>query len=198
MRKPSVDIQDLVTRIGEQDDMAAYEKLYYSFYTPLYNFAFSIVDSKQQAEEIVSDVFIKIWRSRKSLPKVNNISVYLYASVRNRAIDYLNRKRKHKIVHFSPDDYKDIFIELRNPSDHCISTDLMKKINDAIHQLPPQCKVIFRLVKEDGLSYKQVAEIMHISPLTVRNQLAIALRRMGEILPEYIYNDSGSGKREKV
>ncbi|MBW7889586.1 MAG: RNA polymerase sigma-70 factor [Chitinophagaceae bacterium] len=198
MRKPSVDIQDLLIRIGERDDMTAYEKFYYHFYTPLFNFALSIVDSRQQAEEIVSDVFVKIWRSRKTLLKINNISTYLYTCVRNGAIDYLNRMRKHEIIHFSPTDYKDVFIELRNPSDHCISTDLMKKINDAINQLPSQCKVIFKLVKEDGLSYKQVAEIMHLSPLTVRNQLAIAIRRMGEILPEHIYNDSGSGKREKV
>ena len=198
MKDQSEYIKDLLMQISEADDMRAYEKFYYSFYTPLYNFGFSIVGSKQQAEDIISEVFIKIWRFRKSLPKVNNISTYLYTSVRNGAIDYLNRKRKYKIIHFSPSDYKDIFIELRNPSDHCISTELMKKINAAINQLPPQCKVIFRLVKEDGLSYKQVAEIMHISPLTVRNQLAIATRRMGEILPEYIHEDFSSGKKEKV
>src|SRR6218665_3542354 len=117
MKDQSEYIKDLLMQISEADDMRAYEKFYYSFYTPLYNFAFSIVGSKQQAEDIISDVFIKIWRFRKSLPKVNNISTYLYTSVRNGAIDYLNRIRKYKIIHFSPSDYKDIFIELRNPSD---------------------------------------------------------------------------------
>lgn len=191
MRKEPAYLQELLMRISETDDMTAYEELYYTYYPSLCHFAVSIIRSKQQAEEIVSDVFIKIWQARRSLSNIRNISVYLYASVRNKAIDYLNAERKHRIVHLSAEDWGETFIELKNPSDYCISTDLMKKINAAINQLPPQCKIIFRLVREDGLSYKQVAGIMKLSPLTVRNQLAIAVRKMGEMLPEYIYERPG-------
>jgi RNA polymerase sigma-70 factor (ECF subfamily) len=98
-------------------------------------------------------------------------------------------------VRFSRDDWEEVLIELKDPSDYCISTDLMKKINAAINQLPPQCKVIFKLIKEDGLSYKQVAEIMELSLFTVRNQLAIAVRKMGEILPEYIHEGLMDSKK---
>jgi len=98
-------------------------------------------------------------------------------------------------VRYSQDEWEDVLIELKDPSDYCISTELMKRINAAINQLPSQCKIIFKLIKEDGLSYKQVAEIMELSPFTVRNQLAIAVRKMGEILPEYIHESLLDSKK---
>ncbi|OJY87445.1 MAG: hypothetical protein BGP14_08565 [Sphingobacteriales bacterium 44-15] len=169
--------------------------MYYAFYPRLYSFALSLIKSKQQAEEIVSDVFIKVWQSRERLAEVDNISVYLYTSVRNRTIDYLNKDRRYSVVRYSQDEWEDVLIELKDPSDYCISTELMKRINAAINQLPSQCKIIFKLIKEDGLSYKQVAEIMELSPFTVRNQLAIAVRKMGEILPEYIHESLLDSKK---
>ncbi|MBX3242598.1 MAG: RNA polymerase sigma-70 factor [Chitinophagaceae bacterium] len=195
MRKQSCHIKSLLERISDGDP-DAYKQLYYLLFNSLYKFALSIIQSRQQAEEIVSDVFVKLWMVRQSLTGIKNPSVYLYTSVRNRALDYLRKDRSHTIVHLSPQDWEDSLIELKDPSDYCISSDLMKKINAAINQLPPQSKVIFRLVKEDGLSYKQVAKIMEISPLTVRNQLSIAVRKIGEILPGYIYEKSTVGKEK--
>lgn len=194
MSKQQIHFQGLLQRISETNDMAAYEELYYAFYTSLCHFAISVIRSKQQAEEIVSDVFIKIWQTRRTLSNVNNVSVYLYTSVRNKAIDYLKANRRHIVVHFSEEDWGNLLIELRNPSDYCVSADMMKKINAAINYLPPQCKIIFKLVREDGLTYKQVAAILRISPLTVRNQLSIAIRKIGEMLPEYIYEKPGRTK----
>lgn len=197
MRKSLTNIQELLMHIGN-DDIDAYETLYYYFYTPLYNFALSIIQSRQQAEEVVSDVFVKIWQARNTLAEIRNINVYLYTSVRNRAFDYLNKERRHGVLVFQPEDWDDVTIELKSPLDYCISTDLMQKINIVINQLPPQCKIIFKLVKEEGLSYKQVAEIMQISPLTVRNQLMIAIRKMGESLPAYIHGRPAAGSKKNV
>jgi RNA polymerase sigma-70 factor (family 1) len=197
MRKPLTNIQELLVRIGN-NDINAYETLYHSLCTPLYNFALSIIQSRQQAEEIVSDVFIKIWQARNTLAEIRNIHVYLYTSVRNRAFDYLHKERRQGVSVFQPEDWDDITIELKSPLDYCISADLMQKINNAVNQLPPQCKMIFKLIKEEGLSYKQVAEIMQISPLTVRNQLAIAVRKMGESLPAYIHGRPAADSKKNV
>ena len=186
MRKPLPNIQDLLLRISKED-MDAYETLYNYFFSPLYTFALSIIHSRQVAEEIVSDVFIKIWQSKASLPEIKNINVYLYTSIRNRCFDYASKERRLTIPVFQPEDWDNIKIELKNPLDYCISSDLIQKINMAVNQLPAQCKMIFKLVKEDGLSYKQAAEVLQISPLTVRNQLMIAVRKMGEALPSYIH-----------
>lgn len=197
MRKPLSNLQDLLLRISK-DDMNAYEMLYNYFFSPLYTFALSIIHSRQLAEEIVSDVFIKIWQARTSLPDVKNINVYLYTSIRNRCFDYANKERRLTIPVFQPEDWDNIKIELRNPLDYCISSDLMQKINIAVNQLPAQCKMIFKLVKEDGLSYKQAAEVLQISPLTVRNQLTIAVRKMGEALPSYLQGRPVAGSNKNV
>lgn len=197
MRKPLLNIQDVLLRISK-DDMDAYEYLYNSFYSRLYSFALSIIQSRQLAEEIVSDVFIKIWQARNSITNITNINVYLYTSVRNRCFDYANKERRLTLPVFQPEDWDNITIELKSPLDYCISSDLIQKINAAVNELPPQCKMIFKLVKEEGLSYKQVAEILQISPLTVRNQLMIAVRKMGEALPAYIHErPTLENKRDK-
>jgi RNA polymerase sigma-70 factor (ECF subfamily) len=77
-------------------------------------------------------------------------------------------------------------IELSNPEELFISAEMLNTIRQAIRELPPQCRLIFQLVKEDGLKYKEAAEVMNISVLTVRNQLAIAIRKIGASLPAYL------------
>jgi RNA polymerase sigma-70 factor (ECF subfamily) len=73
------------------------------------------------------------------------------------------------------------------PEDELISAELAKKLSQAIRELPSQCRIIFQLVKEDGLKYKEVASILDISVLTVRNQVAIALKKLEAALPSLQY-----------
>ena len=67
-----------------------------------------------------------------------------------------------------------------------ISVEIVQRINKAINDLPPKCRLIFKLVKEDGLKYREAAEVMNISVLTVRNQLAIAIKKIAGSLPAYM------------
>jgi RNA polymerase sigma-70 factor (ECF subfamily) len=77
-------------------------------------------------------------------------------------------------------------IDFNTPEEICISADIIKKIRAALDELPPKCRLILQLVKEDGLRYKEVAEILHISELTVRNQVVIAVKKLGKVLPVYL------------
>ena len=77
-------------------------------------------------------------------------------------------------------------ISLDNPEEMCISADIINTIHQTIKQLPPQCRLIFQMVKEDGMRYKEVADVLHLSVITVRNQVAIATRKIAETLPAYI------------
>ena len=63
-----------------------------------------------------------------------------------------------------------------------ITAEMLRRINNAINALPPRCKLVFKLVKEDGLPYKEVADILDISIKTIDNQLAIALRKISEAI----------------
>ena len=77
-------------------------------------------------------------------------------------------------------------IGLNSPEELFISAETVNAIRKAIQELPPQCRLIFQLVKEDGLKYKEAAAVMNISVLTVRNQLAIAIRKIATSLPAHI------------
>ena len=82
-------IQDLQQRIAQYDDQSAYKELFAQFYKSLQQFAVSFVRSPEVAEEIVSDVFIKVWKKRAGLNRIHNLKLYLFISTKNGALNYL-------------------------------------------------------------------------------------------------------------
>ena len=122
---------------------------------------------------------------RDRLTEINNLKVYLYTVTKNFSINYIQRNYKNASLSIDEMDIEPV-IELSNPEELYISAEMLKTIRIAIKELPPQCRLIFQLVKEDGLKYKEAAEVLNISVLTVRNQLAIAIRKIGTTLPAYI------------
>ena len=171
----------LQRRVAQFEDQKAYEELYVSHYIYLYNFAWSFVKSKQLAEEIVSDVFIKLWERRKDLSKIENLKVYLYVATRNIAFNYLEKQKRTPTN--SIDDLEAEFTSIYfDPEQLMITAEMLALIQKAIDQLPPKCKMIFKLAKEDGLKYREVAEVLNLSIKTVENQLAIALEKIGNTI----------------
>jgi RNA polymerase sigma-70 factor (family 1) len=171
-------IKYLQNRIAGFEDHLAYKELFTELYTYLYRFAFSFVKSKQIAEEVVSDVFINIWRKRQELDKIANLKVYLYIASRNTAFNYLEKQKK--IATNNIDEFAGVIKSIYfDPEQILITADMMVLIQNAVDTLPPKCKMIFKLVKEDNLKYKEVATLLNISVKTVENQLAIALHKIG-------------------
>jgi RNA polymerase sigma-70 factor (family 1) len=168
----------LQSRIARFDDQKAYKELFTSLYSPLLLFAKSMVKSRESAEEIVSDVFIRIWEKRRDLEKIDNLRVYLYVSIRNAALNHLKHQKRtttNSLEEFHAE-FTSIYFD---PEQLLITADMLALIKRSIDQLPPKCKIIFKLVKEDGLKYREVAEILNLSVKTVENQLAIALQKIG-------------------
>lgn len=173
-------IQYYQQRIACYDDQQAYKLLFTELYPYLYPFARVLVKSKEIAEEVVSDVFIKIWEKRKELLKVENLKLYLYVTTRHIALNYLEqqkRKLTSPLDHLENSDAISVHLD---PEKLLITADMLALIRKVIEQLPPKCKIIFKLVKEDGLKYREVAEILNISAKTVENQISIALRKIGD------------------
>lgn len=174
-------IKDLQHRIVRMDDQQAYKELYTSLYAFLLGFARTIVPSRETAEEIVSDVFIRFWERRKELEKITNLKVYLYVATRNTAFNYLNKQKRTPT--YSIDDVEAVFTSIYfDPEQLMITAEMLDLIQKAIDQLPPKCKMIFKLAKEDGLKCREVAEILNLSVKTVENQLAIALEKIGNTI----------------
>ena len=165
--------------------MKSYEELYHLMFEHLHRFSYSIVKSNEAAEEIVSDVFIKLWQIRDRLNEIGNLRVYLFAIAKNFSINYIHKNYKNSSFSIEEMDIEPV-VTVGNPEELCISAEMIGRIRQAIRDLPPQCRLIFQLVKEDGLRYKEAADILDISVLTVRNQLAIAVRKIAEVLPLYV------------
>ena len=172
--KPNIDLQ-LIGAGNEQ----AFRDLFL-FYAPKLNqFAFSLIKSKEASAEIVNDVFIKLWKQKEKVSFIGNIRVYLYVAVRNSAINYLSLK-VHRQVN-EPFDFADVRISHDpSPDEKMITAELMSKITAAVESLPPRCKMIFKLVREDGLRYKEVADILNLTVNTVDAQMVIAVKRISE------------------
>ncbi|MFI5152270.1 MAG: RNA polymerase sigma-70 factor [Chitinophagales bacterium] len=172
-------IQYLQIRISRYEDQHAYKELFTGLYSYLYHFAFSFVKSKQSAEEILSDVFIKIWEKRKVLEKIDNLKVYLYVATRNTSLNYVEKQKR--TATYNIDELEGTINGFYfDPEQLLITAEMATRIKKAVDELPPKCKLVFKLVKEDGLRYREVAEIMNISEKTVENQLGIALRKIGK------------------
>lgn len=180
---PTTNIPELQRRIALFEDMEAYKELYYHYFDGLQRFTWTFVKSNEVAEEIVSDVFIKIWQIRNRLTEIENLKVYLYTIARNFSLNYLQRSQKNPPLSLDEVNIEPR-VEFGNPEDIFITEELKNRIQVLIGELPPQCRLIFQLVKEDGLAYKEAAEILQVSSLTVRNQLAIAVRKIAAALPE--------------
>ena len=189
-------IRSLQQRIALYEDIQAYHALYNLFFSHLHRFCFSFAKSSEAAEEIVSDVFIKLWQIRNKLPEIENLTVYLYQIAKNFCLNYITRHFKNPVA--SLDEMNiETMISLDNPEELCISADIVNTIQQTIRQLPPQCRLIFQMVKEDGMAYKEVADILQISVLTVRNQVAIATRKVAVALPAYVRSQKSEIRNRK-
>lgn len=181
------DADNLRKKIIFDKDKKSFEQLFFNYYDYLYEFAYRYLRNKEEAEEVVSDVFLIIWQKRESLLKVTNLKVYLYVMVKNHAINHIKKHKKASFLSINniPVDFVD---EDENPERHLLTKELIKQIDEAIEGLPSRCKVIFQLVRIDGLRYKEVAEILDISVKTVENQVAIAIQKIGFKLTHYLQN----------
>ncbi|WP_341840882.1 RNA polymerase sigma-70 factor [Chitinophaga caseinilytica] len=173
--------QELQRRIALYDDEAAYRELFDRFYKPLLQFATAFTRSREAAEEAVSDVFINIWERRHQLDSIDNLPVYLYVSTRNASLKHLLKQQKRSSVPLD-----DLVMEPESPAPDpeqtLLTAEMALQLQQAIQQLPPRCKIVFKLIREDGLRYKEVAQILNISVKTIDNQLAIALQKIGTAL----------------
>ena len=176
----SEDLSNLSGRIAN-DDQLAYRQLFILFYNKLSRFVMGFTKSKELTEEIVSDVFINIWRRRKNIVEIKNLKLYLYVSAKNITFNYLKKLHRENFtdldsVEIEPED------PFADPGAALITREMNLKLKSAINDLPPRCKLIFTLIKEDELTYKQTANLLDISVSTVENQLSIALKKISSAI----------------
>lgn len=159
-----------------------FDNLFRHFYLHLVSFAVDMVKLRPVAEEIVSDVFVKLWQKKEDILLIEKLKVFLFVAVKNQCYNHL---RRHSLwnVTVSPDNVT-ILSSAYNPEEDMAFRELQHQLNQAVEQLPEQCKQVFKLIREDGLKYKEVAAILDISPRTVETQLYRAVRKLRKVLTE--------------
>lgn len=153
-------------------------ELYKLFHKRLQHFSRVIVRNDQLAEELVDDVFVKLWSHRRKIMEIDNLTVYLYIAIKNQSLNALSRKAASLVT--EPFDYIEIEIEeaVGSAEELMITDEMLRNMQKAVDSLPPRCKMIFKLIREDGLKYKDVSQILNISVNTIDAQMAIAVKRI--------------------
>jgi RNA polymerase sigma-70 factor (ECF subfamily) len=170
------DLTDIVQEIAVHDSYVAYKKLFGLLFPSIKHFSYCLLKSPELAEEVASDVMITLWRKRKDITSISNIKVYAFVIAKNHCLNILKKNSRGRVISLD-----DVSVNLQidtTPEWILINDELRKSLNNAINKLPAKCKMIFRLIKEDGMSYKEVSEILDISIKTVDSQLVIASRRL--------------------
>lgn len=179
-------VKILQDKVAFDRDEYSYKMLFLHFYKPLLIFAKSYVKNHQTAEEIVSDVMMRLWAINEGLAVIDNLKVYLYTATRNTAINYLCINRKYALCEIKE---ADIYTNpgINNPEEKMLNDELKRKISSAVQQLPPKCQMVYKLVREDGLRYKEAAAVLSISENTVDRHLINALHKMTKVVKPYFH-----------
>lgn len=161
---------------------STFEALFKEHYNTLANYAFSILKNKENAEDVVQDVFVKLWQNTPGIINTPQVKFYLLTAIKNNCISIL-RKESGKVFVQPEDAHLPANAEpARQEPGH---EDIPELINRALSTLPPQCLVIFRMSRFGKLTYQQIADELGLSVKTVENQVGKALRTMREYAKQH-------------
>jgi RNA polymerase sigma-70 factor (family 1) len=178
-------IKQLVKRISYEEDERAFKQFFELFAGRLYQFSFSFIKNKSVAEEAVSDVFFKVWLNRTELVNIENVKAYLFKATYNTSLNYLDEIKRKRAISLE-DVEVDLSIDHICPETELINKELKELIEKAIEDLPPRCKIIYKMAKVEQMKYKEIGELLEISVKTINHQLSIAMKKIGEAIKAYL------------
>ncbi len=160
--------------------------MFKQYYAVLVVYALKYVSDMDIAREIVQDLFVKLYEKRLSISIDVSVKSYLYRSVYNSCINYLNQRTMHekhiKNISFEKEKEEDI-----NPENEIMAVDLQRKIYEIIENLPVKCRKIFKMNRFEGLKNEEIAQILNLSKRTVETQISKALKTLKNKLSDYEY-----------
>lgn len=168
----------------KEGDITAFEMFFKTYYQPLCNYAYSFIQDRDEAEEIVQSAFLSVWEKRDSLDIKISLKSYLYTMVRNTSLNVIKHEKiKQKYVGqalaFNERSHEGV-------AQSVLSSELEERIHKAMQILPEQCRIVFKLSRFEELKYSEIAEHLGISIKTVENHMGKALKIMREQLKDYL------------
>lgn len=150
----------------------------------LFRLAFRLVREEEAAQDLVQNVFLQLWKKRQEIEFGPATKSYLYKATTHAALNYLEQQKRRLMRH--QEITKSAPQETTEDLESLALQELQVHIQQAIDRLPPKCRVIFLLSRQEGLPYKQIAEQLDLSLKTVENQMGIALEKLRQDLKPFL------------
>ena len=166
-------------------DEQAFELLFRRYYVRLHGYVKKILKNPDLAHDIAQEAFVKIWEGREDIDPENYLHSYLFMIAKNLSFNKLKRQKTElRYIEI----YKYVYIDHSEPSAHesLITRELEEIVAGAVGKLPPGCRKVFELCRNEGLKYREIADILQISVKTVETQMSKAYRIMRAELNEYL------------
>ncbi len=167
----------------KQDEKQAFTKIFRAYYKDLVLFGGTYISEKSVCEDIVQNIFLKLWDDRKTLDIENSLKLYLLKAVRNHCLDELRHRR---VI----DEH--IAYELKSSSanadmteHYILYSDLCRQLNDALKQLPPQDREVFEMSRLENIKYQEIASRLNISVRTVEVRISKTLKQLRILLKDF-------------
>ena len=179
--------EQLHSTVLKTGDIRLFEEIYNIYYPVLYNYAANITKEQTSAEDVVSEVFLKLWEGRNTIVIEGSLKSYLFKSVYHQCLNLL----KHTRVQ---DKYRDFFhhhLPLNEdgkeyPLSSVIENEIGDILQKTIQQLPEQCRKIFIMSRIDGMQHEEIARELNVSMNTVRTQIHRALKKLRVELKDFL------------
>lgn len=176
----------LLHRISVDSDKAAFSELFRRYHSKLVSFATCFLPNYEEAEDMVSEVFIRLLQNHAQLRDIENFEGYLYYSVKNQCLNQLKKNKREKKI-FTPLDLQDCKTgESTQPLEQLLTSELRDKIAGCVDRLPHKRRLVYKMIKDDGLKIKEVSKLLDISEKTVKKHLELAVRDLRMEIASYI------------
>ncbi|QIL76863.1 RNA polymerase sigma-70 factor [Hymenobacter sp. HDW8] len=172
--EPAADLELRLAELQHTDAEAFMETLFRAFYRSLANVAFRVVQDRAVAEDLVQDVLLNVWKNRETLHITSTYQAYLFRAAMNSALRHAARQKRQVAW-----DRASLPDSGRNTTDEQVyGQEAEAAVAAALDTLPPQCRAVFLLSRQEGMSYQQIADALEVAPKTVENQMGKALRML--------------------
>lgn len=164
-----------------------FERLFKLYQRQLHDLAYNMVNDRAAAQDIVQDVFVKLWKNQHKLEFGDQIKHYLFKATTHTALNYLRSNKRLSRL----EDYTQLHsLRASHGQEAASYRELEQRVQEAIDMLPPRCKAIYILSRNEGLKYQEIADTLQLSVKTVENQMGIALDKLRQSLKPFITFES--------
>lgn len=171
-----------------------FDKIYRENFSRLYYFATTLTKSEEVAKDVVSDVFVNLWKAGTDFGKIRDIESYLFISVKNQAIQVVSQRSKKLISLDMENTIREI--DRTSPEEVLLEKELLNALEEVIQLLPDQCQLVFRMAREENMSYQEISDRLGIHVSTVKSHMIKAIADVrNHISSKYDEEQDNSGAK---